>query len=293
MVAGNTITTSLSDSLFEVAGAARSTREYTGRMSQLVRKETLGEGVGNTWNEVKFSKLTAMRVTETTKLDNPQQFADSLLSLTPTMVVIQTFVTDRVKLRINKKSLAQMGKLGQEAVMRLRDLDGLDVLATGNFGCSPGAGNVLTSGHIAAAKANITSNTTEPYAGSDVYCVLHGFQIKDIYDELVAGIGTYAIPEGATANVFKNGYNLPVAGVTVFEDGNIAIDSSDDAIGGVFARDAIICVQGRAPRVVSVRDEFTGGGGEHVLHYDEYVFGLGNSTTWIYYLISDATAPTS
>jgi len=292
MATGNTTTGSVADSLDDVRSSARIVREQEGVMSQLVSKETLGQGIGLSWQEIDYSQLTAQRVTENTVLDNPQQIADSLLTITPTVTAIHTFITDRVKARINKKGLAKMGALGQNAIQRLKDEDGLTVLDSGATTASPGAGAVLTSGHIAAAKTNISSNATEPGL-PPYYSVLHGFQIKDIFDELVAGVGTYAVPEGPTAKVFSTGFNLPIAGVSVYEDGNISIDSSDDAIGGVFAKEGIILVQGRAPRVVSVRKEEIGGGGEMVYHYDEYAYGIRSSTNWLMEIKSDATAPTS
>ena len=194
--------------------------------------------------------------------------------------------------RINKKALAKMGGLAQSAIERLKNEDGLTTLATGATTASPGAGNVLTSGHIVSAKVNISSNTTEP-GNAPFYCVLHGFQIKDIFDELVAGVGTYVVNTGPTAEVFMSGFDLPIAGCKVYENGDITIDSSDDATGGVFAKEGIILVQGIAPRVVSVRKEDVGGGGTAVYHYDEYAYGLRSSTRWVQILKSDATAPTS
>ena len=99
--------------------------------------------------------------------------------------------------------------------------------------------------------------------------------------------------EGPTARVFGTGFDLPIAGVKVYEDGNITIDSTSDAIGGVFAKEGIIMVQGRAPRVVSVRKENVGGGGTTIYHYDEYAYGVRSSTNWVKEIKSDATAPTS
>ena len=122
---------------------------------------------------------------------------------------------------------------------------------------------------------------------------MHGFQLKDLYDELVAGVGTYVIDEGPTARVFSNKFDLPIAGCEVYEDGNIVPDSSADAIGGVFAQEGIVLVQGRALRIIEVRNEKRGGGGNHVYHFDEYAYGLRNSTTWVYRMKSDATAPSS
>ena len=292
MAVGNTTTGSLADSLPDVISSARIVREQEGDMPNLVEKQTLGEGIGLSWQELKYEQLVAQAITETTELDNPQQIADSLITITPTVVGVETFITDRVRARINKKGFAQIGQLGQNAMQRLKDENGLVIFASGATTSEPGAGVTMTSGYIASASYNITSNTTEP-GHKPIRCVLHGFQIKDLYDELVAGVGTYVLTEGPTARVFANRFDLPIAGCEVYEDGNITIDGSSDAVGGVFAADSIILVQGRGPRVVDVRNEKRGGGGNHVYHYDEYAYGQRLAGTWDFRMKSDATAPTS
>ena len=294
MATGWTTTTALADSLDDVRSSARIVREYEGVMPQLVDKQTLGEGIGLSWQEITYAQLTAQAITETTELDNPQQIADSLLTITPTVVGIETFLTDRVQARISKKGYAKIGTLGQNAIQRKKDEDGLTIFATGATTANPGAGVTLTSGHIAAAKVAISSNATE--AGVPPFrCVLHGYQIKDLYDELVAGVGTYVVDEGPTARVFSSKFDLPIAGCEVYEDGNITIDANADATGGVFCQEGIILVQGRAPRIVNVRNEKRGGGGNHVYHYDEYAYGERPSAAygWVQKIVSDATAPTS
>ncbi len=291
---GWTTTSALADSLDDVRSSARIVREMEGVMPQLVDKVTLGEGIGLSWQEITYAKLTAQAITETTDLDNPQQVSDSLLTITPTVVGIETFLTDRVRARINKKGFTKMGTLAQNAIQRKKDEDGLTLFASGLGTSDPGAGNTLTSGYIASAVYNITSNTTEP-GNKPIRCVLHGFQLKDLFDELVAGVGTVAIPEGPTARVFAEGFKLPIAGCEVYEDGNITIDGSADATGGVFAMEGIVLVQGKAPRVVEVRNEKRGGGGYHIYHYDEFAYGERPSSGygWVYSMTSDATSPTS
>ena len=295
MATGWTTTGSLADSLDDIRSSARIVREYEGVMPQLAEKQTLGEGIGLSWQEIKYDAITAQAITETTELDNPQQYADSLITITPTVVGIETFITDRVRARISKKGFAKMGQGGQMAIQRLKDENGLTLFASATDGADPGVSATLTSGYIAAASANITGNTTEP-GNPPIRCVLHPFQIKDLYDELVAGIGTGIVSEGVTARVFSQGFNLPVAGCEIYPDGNIDIPSSgtyaNDAIGGVFAQEWAVLVQGRAPRIVDVRNEKRGGGGNHVYHYDEYAYGIRLSN-WGYRMISDATAPSS
>ena len=295
MASGNTTTDSLSDSLPTLIMSARIVREYEGVMPTVVDKQILGEGVGNSWNEVSLAQLTAQAITENTELDNPQQLSDTLFTITPTVVGINTFITDRVAARISKNAFAKTGALAQNAIQRKKDEDGITVLDGGVTSTSPGAGAVLNNGHIAAAISRIAGNTTEP--GNPPYrAVLHPFQIKDIQDDLANTLGgtTYPIPDGPTAQAWRDGwYKGQLFGASVHSDGNITINGSDDAIGGVFSADAIVLVQGRAPRTETKREPQRGGGGTSVFLYDEYAYGERSSGNWLYEIQSDATAPTS
>ena len=291
MASGNTTTASVADSLPEWIMSARQVAEFTGIMTQLVDKQRLGVGLGLTWQEVSFAKISAQAVSETTDLDNYQQLSDTNLGITPTLVGIAVLITDRVRDRIAKASLVKMGGLAQNALERKKDEDGLASLDGATTSLS-GAGTTLTTGVVSAASSRIRGNTTEP--GPDpLRCVLHPYQIKDLADELVSGVGTYAIPEGPTAKVFQQGYKIPIDNTEVYPDGNITIDSSADAKGGVFSSMGLILVQGKGPRAVSVRKENIGGGSEVVYHYDEYAWGERSPGNWLYEVYSDATAPTS
>jgi len=290
MASGNTTTGSLADSLPTLIASARIVREFEGVMPQLVEKQTLGEGVGLSWHEVKFEKLTAQDITETTVLDNPQQISDSLFTVTPTVCGIETVITDRVAARISKNAYAKIGALAQNAIQRKKDEDGLTML-DGFHNSYAGAGTTLTSGHLSAAMALITGNATE-HAKPPYRCVLHPYQIHDIEDEIVAGIGTYVVNEGLTARVFSEGFRGMIAGAQIYPDGNITIDSDADGKGGVFAQEALVLVQGRAPRMVAERAEEIGGGATKIYHYDEYAYGE-RLDTWGTEIYSDCTAPTS
>ena len=275
MAVGDTITQSLADSLPTVVASARQTREFEGVMPNLVDKVTLSEGTGTSWREVTMAQLTAQTVTETTRLDNPQQMSDTLLTITPTVVAIQTLITDRVASRISSTAYAKVGNLAQNAIQRKKDED-----------------TTLTSGHIAAAGHRITSNATEP-GNEPIRAVLHGFQIKDLYDEITAGVGTYNLQEGPTARVFAEKYQGMIANVQIYEDGNITIDGTPDAKGGVFAQEAIIVVQGISPHTETRREPHIGGGATSVFLYDEYAYGERSAGNWLYEIFSDATSPTS
>jgi hypothetical protein len=275
-----------------MVASARIVREYEGVMQQLSTRETLSEGTGLSWREVDFAKLTAMDITETTELDNPQALSDSLFTITPTVISIHTVVTDRVRARISKVALAKIGPLAQNAIERKKNLDG-HTLLDGATTSLPGTGTTLTSGHIAAAVTRTQYGGANEPSNSTVQCVLHPYQIKDLFDDVTAGVGTYTIPEGKTARVYEQGFRGSISGAPVFEDNLIAVDGTPDCKGGVFAKEAVVLVQGRMPRTVPLRNDKLGGGADEVIIYDEYAYGERSSGNWLYEIMSDATAPTS
>ena len=290
MATGLTTTGSLADSLPTVIDAARIVREYEGVFMRTTDAQKLPEGTGLKWDEIALAQLTAQSITETTELDNPQQLSDSILSAEPVVAGIQIRVTDRARIRIDKKVAAKMGILGQNAIQRKKDQDYLTILDSATTSLS-GAGSTLASGVIGAAAARIKGNTSERGMGP-IFTVLHPFQIKDLQDELTSGVGTYTVPTGMTEETFRNGFNGSVYGTNVFEDGNISIDSADDAKGGVHARDGVVFVQGRSPWAKTVRMEHIGGGADDMFMYDEYVFVERSAGNWLFEVYSDATAPT-
>ena len=286
MAVGNTTTTSLADSIDTIQASARSRRQYDGVMSQLVERVELDANTGTTWREIVMNDLSAQAVTENTVLDNPQKYDDEAITITPSMVQIETFISDKTRRNINRRVLAQMGKMPGEAMMRKKDEDGL---TAADVSSQLGAGGTpVQTGDVAAARYNITSNTTEP-GPMPISGVFHGFAIKDFFDELISGIGTYPVPDGSTATVFKSGFTLPIAGVSIFEDGNIPI-ASNVAKNFVFAKAAWILVEGMTIRTEPFRRPNVAGGGDSLYMTDEYAYGL-RSANWTYEIIGDATAP--
>ena len=288
MVAGKTVTTELSESLDTVVASARSRREYDAVIPQTVDRVDLDANTGTSWREILFAQLAAMAITEQTVNENYQRFDDTAIAITPQMVQIATFVSDKVGRNVNTKSLAQMGKLAGEAMMRKRDEDGLTAL---DGSTQMGTANTpVQTSDVAAARYNISSNATEPgpapYSG-----VFHGFCIKDFYDELVSGVGTYPIPAGSTATVFANGFTLPIAMVSIFEDGNIGIDGSGDAKNFVYSKSGWVLVNGMTIRTETKREPHIAGGGESLYMTDEYAYGERSAGNWSREIIGDATAP--
>ena len=291
MASGRTETGSLADSLETTISAARIVRERVGVMTQHVDKVTLGKGIGLSWNEPALAQLTAQAVGESDKLDNPQELSDTLFTITPTVVGIHTFITDRVQVRITPKSFAKLGELAQNAIERKKGQDAVTVL-DGATTSLCGTGTTFASGYITAAAARIKANTSE--SGPDpMVAMLHDYQAKDISDEIVGGVGTYPVPNGMTEETWRNGFQGKVGNVMVYVDQHITPDSTPDVKGGVYALQGIVMVQGRSPWKETRREPDIGGGGNSVWVYDEYAFGERSAGNWLIELLSDATSPTS
>ena len=306
-VANATLTGSLADSLDVVTSSARIVREFEGVMTQAVDRITLRENIGITWREVDLAKLTAQDITESTVLDNPQKIADTLFQVTPTVIGIHTVITDRVRMRVSSETLAQMGRLAQNAIERLKSQRGHSILSSASTDLG-NTSNPLLSAFIAAGVARIRGNSNEP--GMPPFNVgLHPFGVHDIWAEIVTGVmpddtaanrvisgfptdgTTTASRPGDAGSVFQNGFRGNVAGASIMEDGLLST-SGNKSTGGVFAKEGIVLVQGFAPRTYTERMNNLGGGAEVLYIYDEFAYGERSSGNWVFGLSHDATAPT-
>lgn len=295
MATGETTTSSLSSALPSIIADARIIKEFEGTWRRTCDVKPFDPNTGLSWQEFALSQVSGMDITETTRNENYQTLSGTLMTVTPTMSQIAIKVTDRTYRRIAAVVKSKIGQLGGNAMARKEDEDYLDIFSTFATGASPGSGNPLSFGHISAAKNRTTSNVTEP-SMAEVFAVLHGFQIKDIQDEVLAGVGTYTVPTGLTEETFRKGFAGTVAGANVFEDGNITVDSTPNANGAVHSREGVVAVRGMELKTETRRDPSFGGGADEVFMTSEYAFAerqSGSTQVWAWLMKSDATAPTS
>lgn len=292
---GETTSGSLSDALPEIVADARIIKEFEGTWQRTCDVKRQSEGTGLAWTEFALNQLSGQDITETVTNQNYQQLSGSLLSIEPTMSQIIIKITDRTYRKIADVVKSKIGGLAGNAMARKKDEDYLSLFSSFATGASPGSGNPLSFGHVAAAKNRITSNVTEP-STTEVYTVLHGFQIKDLQDEILAGVGTYTLPAGMTEETFRQGFNGTVAGSNLFEDGNITVDSTPNANGATHAKEGVIACISMELKTERDRDVYFGGGADVISLVDEYAFAertSGTTQTWAWRHQSDATAPTS
>ena len=104
------------------------------------------------------------------------------------------------------------------------------------------------SASVACAKGN--------NFGSQVYINHHPFAVWDVANTAVTASSTYPVPAGWTADLLGNFFSglRPINGVPIFEDGNISIDSSDDAIGVIADKSALAVLKSVDTRTERQRD---------------------------------------
>ena len=260
-------------------------------MLKVVDRQRLAEGTGTAWREFLAATLTAQNYGETDDIDNPQELDGSIISFTPQLIAIHTFIGDRVKMRVSQKAFEQFGKLNYNAIARKKDQDGLAVFATAATTLA-GTGVTLTSGHVLAGIRRITSDVDEP-GPMPICVVLHGYGVFDLQSEILAGIGTDVVPEGYTKEVYQRGYKGMLGDAQIYEDGLIAVNATPDARGAVFSHDAVVLVEGKSLWTDRRYEPQKGYGGWSMWVKDEYVFGERSVGNWMYGLLHDATAPTS
>jgi hypothetical protein len=295
MAAGETTSGSLADARPSIVADARIVKEYQGTWRRTCDVKKQQPGTGLNWTEFALSQISAQDITENTTNSNFQQLAGTLLSIEPTMSQVIIKITDRTYRKVAQVVTGKLGSLGGNSMNRKEDEDYLALFSTFATTASPGTGNPLSFGHIAAAKANATSNVTEP-SMAECFSVLHGFQIKDVQDEVLAGVGTYTVPQGLTEETFRKGFAGSVAGSNVFEDGNITIDATPDANGATHTREGVVAAVGMEIKSEMDRDVYFGGGADVISMVDEIAFAerkSGTTQVWAYLHKSDATAPTS
>ncbi|QPC82109.1 hypothetical protein G4Y79_20865 [Phototrophicus methaneseepsis] len=215
-------------------------REQT-LMAELV---TVKNGIGYTQRVVPIRpQATASVVADGTSFV-PEAFGkNSKATLTPAEVMAshdltwQTLTTDTED-DIAADSSMELGMAVAEKV----DVDLLALLA----GFSNGVGAAAASATIAMLGAAVSILTANKARGQ-YYGVLHPFQWHDIWLELGQPAATQAFL-GDTANEAMRQYAVQMMINTMwFVSSNIGVDANDDAVGGVFIREALM---------LDVRDDY-------------------------------------
>ena len=243
-------TSSLEEIQRIVVAQARYTAEQTPLMTGLCEKFTLGKGE----KQITVPKMSAFDdaadLSDGVDMTTAQQLANSYTTLTTSEIGVKCILTDKLVRQMNEDVFRMVGRLMGDSMARKIDKDGLAMLD--GFSTSlGGAGTTMAQGYLSAA---VTQLYAKP-APKPIAYVAHPYQVKKVMDA-VAIAGTYPLTTGYSADLLRNYWmgTFAIYGLPVFTDGNIVIDGSDDAKGGVFSKSAIAYVVSKEAAVERERD---------------------------------------
>ena len=289
-----TTTTELADTIPTVIEEARHTAQHKAIMASAVWKITKQQGDGSTVNVPYWGEVTAAGLTEGVDMTNSSAMEDTNVQITPAEVGVKIILTDKL-VRDNMNDVkAAAGKILGNAMEKKRDQDLLALFSSATTDLGGSAD--LTMGFVAASRALLAGNATTvggpaplPYV-----CVHHPFVLLDLVDvvtPIVPTAASLAIGTSLTDNILLNYTIGRLFGMPILEDGNITIDGTPDARGGVFAAGTgggIILATANEWSVEPQRDASLRGWELNIV--GEYGVGV-YLAGWIVSLNSDATTP--
>jgi len=232
-MANETTSTTISELYTEIVAEALFVASEQSIMRNLVRNYTIIGG-GKSVEVPIYATVSASAVAEATDLSNTAVNPSSV-TITASEVGIMTTLTDLARNSASRNVAGDIGRLFGEAIARKMDAD-LSALFTGfSTEKGGGAGVELTIQDLFEAGTELRANNAPgPYYG-----VFHPKQIFNVKKSLTNTFaGTSNIPDLGN-EAMRAGFVGQIAGIQIFESSNVAVDGSDDSIGGVFSQDAL------------------------------------------------------
>lgn len=300
MATGINMTTDITAVIPTVLSPARDVVEQPTFMTEMVSKVPLKDGDGNTYNWPKFGdKLSAQTLTEGVPIANPQKLIPSSQQFTVSEVGLEIIMTDKMIRRTPEAMKARAGRFAGNAMKRKREQDLLGLFAGASRDLGT-AGNAFNPAFISAANVRLEaaseSGADEP-APRPYSAVLHPFHYHDILQSaatLGSNINTtsgYMPIEGLTEELIRKYKVRELYDVMLATNALIPVDGSDDAVSGIFSKEAFLLVNtAHMMKTETERDI-------HLRAWDMVItseYGTGEvEDQWHFAVTADATAPTS
>ena len=229
-MANETTSSTLSELYTNITQEAIFTFQETSVMRPLVTLYPL-MGSGKVAEVPVYPAISAAAVNEATDLSNTAVNPTSA-TITASEIGVMTTLTDLGASSASRNVGADIGKLFGEAIAKKVDTDLCALFSSFTTNTGGAAGTELTADLLFKAQAQLrTLSVPAPYYG-----VFHPKALFNLKKTLTqAGYSGTATAISEIGNeALRNGYIGRIAGIDVFENANLAIDGSDDSVGGVF-----------------------------------------------------------
>ena len=233
-----------------IISTARYTEEHNAPAMNLIEKFTLGKG-NKQVTVPKVGQMSMSDLVDGQDIIDEEEIGMSTVDLTAAEVGAKVILTDKLVRQSAANVFSIIGRQLGDGMARKKDTD-VTALYSGFSTDIGSAGRSMSLANVSATVAYAKGNKF----GSQVYIVQHPFAVWDIANTAVTASTTYPVPAGWSADLLGNFFSglRPINGVPIFEDGNITVDSSDDAVGVCADRSALGVVSSIDTRTERQRD---------------------------------------
>ena len=233
-----------------IISTARYTEEHNAPAMNLIEKFTLGKG-NKQVTVPKVGQMSMSDLVDGLDIVDEESIGMTTVDLTASEVGAKVILTDKLVRQSAANVFSIIGRQLGDGMARKKDVDVLALYS--GFSTDIGAaGRSMALANVSAAVAYAKGKKF----GSNVYIVQHPFAVWDVANTAVTASTTYPVPAGWTADLLGNFFSglRPINGVPIFEDGNISIDSNDDAVGVIADKSALAVLMRQDTRTERQRD---------------------------------------
>ena len=233
-----------------IIATSRYTEEHNAPAMNLIEQFTLPKGSKQV-TVPKVGQMTMSDLVDGQDIIDEEDIGMTTVDLTAAEVGAKIILTDKLVRQSAENVFSIIGRQLGDGMARKKDGDVLSLYS--GFATDFGTANsAMTLANVSATVAYAKGKKF----GSQVYIVQHPFAVWDIANTAVTASATYPVPHGWSEDLLGNFFSglRPINGVPIFEDGNISIDSSNDAIGVCADKTALAVLKSVYTRTERERD---------------------------------------
>ncbi len=271
-----------------ILAAARYTEEHNAPAMALIESFDLPKGAKQV-TVPKVGQMSMSDLQDGIDIVDEEEIGMTTVDLTASEVGAKVILTDKLVRQAADNVMSIVGRQLGDGMARKKDTDVHALYSGLNGGTTLGAtGATMKLANVAAAIAYTKANKF----GTQTYILQHPNAVFDIANTAVTASQTYPVPAGWSEDLLGNFFSglRPLNGVPIFEDGNLSVDSDDDAVGVIADKSALAVLKSVDTRTERQRDASLRAT-ELVMTADYGVFELDDSRGAP--LTFDAAAPAS
>ena len=222
-----------------IIAASRYTEEHNAPAMALIESFTLPSGAKQQ-PVPKVNQMTISDLQDGVDIIDEEDIGMTTVDLTASEVGAKVILTDKLVRQSAENVFSIVGRQLGDGMARKKDTDVHALYSGLNGGTTLGAAGATFS--LANVAASISYAKANKF-GSQLYILQHPNAVFDIANTAVTASATYPVPKGWSEDLLGEFFSglRPLNGVPIFEDGNLSVDASDDAIG-VIADKSALCV---------------------------------------------------